>query len=404
MAAPLPAGSPSPKWRVDREWAESLPHSYPTGLVGGKHIEFLKAPVKDGHVSSVKQSKSMNTHSDVEKKMSCCSYCSKPDPSNCMMKCSQCRLAHYCDKKCQRADWTLRHKADCCKPPVIEETEEEKEASARRLALFMQEIDKRGLFVEEITTVNEIDLNLSVIRAGCRITTKKTDEERMLKEMSVCGASSPFNIKHNHVAVQPSPVHGVGVFATKPLPPNVIVTVYPCHAIHNNETTALVVYPLDDGLDLSVNDANILEIVNAYKFQICPEKHLCVVGNPLRRDNPLLLGHLLNDGASDVFAGVSALRLNKNKELARSLIMQYLTESSAKRNCHYVPNASRTVLSIVTTRAIEEGEELFATYSPMYWLQNHYGHDCAQKYPLLNKAYEELTVEIMNVMNSQGSL
>jgi len=31
------------------------------------------------------------------------------------LKCSKCRTAYYCDKKCQKEDWP-EHKKNCCKP------------------------------------------------------------------------------------------------------------------------------------------------------------------------------------------------------------------------------------------------------------------------------------------------
>ena len=146
-------------------------------------------------------------------------------------------------------------------------------------------------------------------------------------------------------------MHGYGVFATKAIPANVIVSFYPCDAVHNTQTTALTVYPRKDGLDLSLDDPDIKEVVNTYKFMLCPEKHLSIVANPRRRTNPLLFGHLINDGASDIFASVQPQRLKK-RQLLLSLLLQYAKETSSRRNCRFRSSATKSVLAIVTMAGI----------------------------------------------------
>ena len=42
---------------------------------------------------------------------------------------------------------------------------------------------------------------------------------------------------HNDIIIKPSPLHGNGVFATKNIPKNTIVTFYPPHALTINDTT-----------------------------------------------------------------------------------------------------------------------------------------------------------------------
>jgi hypothetical protein len=42
-----------------------------------------------------------------------CNYCNSEGPKSELKKCSRCKSAHYCSKKCQVADWKAGHKKKC---------------------------------------------------------------------------------------------------------------------------------------------------------------------------------------------------------------------------------------------------------------------------------------------------
>lgn len=42
----------------------------------------------------------------------CCGRTDMPD----MLRCSRCRVTYYCSTKCQRKDWKVGHKQQCCPP------------------------------------------------------------------------------------------------------------------------------------------------------------------------------------------------------------------------------------------------------------------------------------------------
>ncbi|KAL3918044.1 MAG: hypothetical protein SGILL_004432 [Bacillariaceae sp.] len=46
-------------------------------------------------------------------KVSCCDGCGNPKESPQIYACARCKMAYYCSKECQRADWKRGHRAEC---------------------------------------------------------------------------------------------------------------------------------------------------------------------------------------------------------------------------------------------------------------------------------------------------
>ncbi|KAF2868462.1 hypothetical protein BDV95DRAFT_579897 [Massariosphaeria phaeospora] len=57
-------------------------------------------------------------------------------PSDDILKCSGCRRAYYCSKKCQKLDWSLMHKNHCKIFQTINEVEEQKYQASRTWAEY----------------------------------------------------------------------------------------------------------------------------------------------------------------------------------------------------------------------------------------------------------------------------
>jgi hypothetical protein len=49
-----------------------------------------------------------------------CSYCSSQGLKLELKKCSQCKIAHYCSKRCQAADWRAGHKKECERETMLQ--------------------------------------------------------------------------------------------------------------------------------------------------------------------------------------------------------------------------------------------------------------------------------------------
>lgn len=75
--------------RMEPDWVESLPWTYPTILVGGRETTFKKV---------------------TSRKMSC-TYCGKQGID--LSLCARCHKAPYCSKLCQKIDWGEKHKLLC---------------------------------------------------------------------------------------------------------------------------------------------------------------------------------------------------------------------------------------------------------------------------------------------------
>lgn len=300
-----------------------------------------------------------------------CGHCHREGDS--LALCAQCHSVYYCDTVCQRKEWP-HHKSVCNKK------NHEQAANVPTTMIdmiFSQAMSKDPDFlakfkktmkderIKDVVTLEDVDANLKCMASMTRLVrSSDTTEEQMLnEEMTSCGTTHPLFIKHNDITVAPSQLHGNGIFATKTIPVSVVVTFYPCDAIQYIHTTQLAIHQHRDGVNLHIEKDEA--IIHDYKFNLSDKKGIRIVGNPRRHSNTRLLGHLINDGGKDVFAGVAAKKL-KNSKLLYALSLEYLTSSVSSRNCDFHPNTNKTVISALTTRAIEAGEELLTTYGTFY--------------------------------------
>ena len=155
------------------------------------------------------------------------------------------------------------------------------------------------------------------------------------------------------VRVAPSPIAGVGVFATSPLAKGELVTCYPGDA---------VTYMLPDsaardtkgviwGLHVPDQLRHLTPEMDAYALR-CGERY-GVIGLRALDDNPAYVGHLVNDAAR------MRLRSFDSAE-------EYMAESMALANAGHV-DLEGCHTATIATKAIAEGEEVLVSYGPNYW-------------------------------------
>lgn len=323
-----------------------------------------------------------------------CGHCHKE--ANNLSLCAQCHSVYYCDTVCQKREWH-RHKLVCKKEnhkPTTPIDTISSHATTKDSDIFaiLKKTMNDAATLQDVVTLQDVDTNLKCVASMTRLMRNGiTDEQLLHEEMTSCGTTLPPLIKHNDIVVAPSQLHGNGVFATKSLPVNVVVTFYPCDAIQYTQTRQLAIHQHPDGVNLHIDEDDA--ILRDYKFNLSDKKGIRIIGNPRRHSNTRLLAHLINDGGKDVFNGVAAKKL-RNSKLLYALSLEYLKSSVSSRNCDLHPNTNRTTIVAVTTRPVEADEELLTTYGVYYWLEHHYGWEYKEKYPFIHAHLENMPYEM----------
>lgn len=158
---------------------------------------------------------------------------------------------------------------------------------------------------------------------------------------------NPLPLKCHDIRLGPSLTHGLGLFSTAKIAAKTVITYFPAHGIYDNDEKKFITVSCE------------LEKYRAdYSFTL-PGGRYQIVGNPEKTDNPLLLGHMINDANSNPF------NLDETVIQTRNGIARYMSNLN-KNNCR--PGMkSGTLIYIMTCRDIEEGEELLMAYGPAFW-------------------------------------
>ena len=172
-----------------------------------------------------------------------------------------------------------------------------------------------------------------------------------------------------------SEVHGDGLFARADLAPGEVAALYPVHAVgivgllregeaHQLCMSADAEHFGSRGASGYRQYAPLGPRSRARAPWLAPwSDALFVVANPHRRarepPGSSWLGHLVNDGAT--------MRRATSDDAA---IETYAAASAEARNVVAVAlDGAAPLVALVTTRAVPEGAELFATYEHRYWLR-----------------------------------
>lgn len=272
----------------------------------------------------------------------CCGWCRAPLRSA-SPRCTQCQATHYCDRRCQKKHWPL-HKTRCG-------------VDARKTGHFAT-----------LAEMDELAANL--------LKHAPTHTESLVK---VLGLHTPIDtLWCNYLAVRQSPIHGAGIFATRPLPTGALLTTYPAHILVHGLEVELCV---GDEEAPDASPQNLQYLCDTYGMPLSPQLRL--VGLPGKRDQPQLLGHLINDACSeDVFHGVAVERL-RDPQTLRPLLLRYYTNLLGHRNCTFRRVHGGVAMMVVALREIARDEELLASYGMDYWLQKNYGADVDTRHPFI---------------------
>tara|TARA_R110000868_G_C10864459_1_gene761776 strand:+ start:166 stop:798 length:633 start_codon:yes stop_codon:yes gene_type:complete len=158
------------------------------------------------------------------------------------------------------------------------------------------------------------------------------------------------------IEIKKSNIHGYGVFATKNIKKNEIITFYPADIIIKKDKIGSKIYTSErysekkeenKTLTNWKNDGSPLN--NPYLLNI--NKEYSIIGDSDFKDNLNYVGHLINDGAKHN-------RTEKSKQI-------YMKIAFLKMNCCY--EKSNTCVYIEAIKDIKKNEELFMAYGIDYW-------------------------------------
>lgn len=153
------------------------------------------------------------------------------------------------------------------------------------------------------------------------------------------------------VELRPSQVHDRGVFATRNIQKNELITFYPGDAVIKTTVDSNLY-----GMSMIPNNFDMLlyksEFLVNYQFDVTTE--YSIVGNPNKVDDTSYLGHMINDVA----------KLENKDDLPR-----YAKEVNAGCNAQAI-YISEYHIAIVAHRDIIKDEEIFMPYGPEYWLRH----------------------------------
>jgi len=209
----------------------------------------------------------------------------------------------------------------------------------------------------------------------------KLDLDKKIVSTLFSFIDNPYPLQYNNIELKESLLHGLGVFATADIIADTIVTFYPAHAVIINnsnvetntvETNSVYLYQ-----NLSFNYNN--------KYKLYFENNIIVSANPEEKSNPLLIGHILNDGGFVCFSDNTLTEKEIKNDVCRYFI-------KSNNNCKFVKN-SFGFCYIKTTKFIKKGEELLLSYGAKYWLNKEqnkiydklYNTDAKFKYCILNQ-------------------
>ena len=165
-------------------------------------------------------------------------------------------------------------------------------------------------------------------------------------------------LKLNKCRVGKSIVHNNGVFATRDIKKLELITLYPADIVKpypdgRGTKGGLVKYGIynsnfiSEKYHVTDRDDLRLKLLHHYDFELSPK--VSIIGNPKIIDNPAYLGHMINDNC------------NNGKDA------EEYSNSLQNSNVVAKPIYDAKYITVIASRDIKCGEELFLSYGFKYW-------------------------------------
>jgi SET domain-containing protein len=230
--------------------------------------------------------------------------------------------------------------------------------------------------MSQLDNIQELENNLTSIYTAFRMINRRKTSEKLpdgrtiildtekIRILSTILPSLPFTFTPN-VILGVSVVHGRGVFTTNNIKSGSLLTLYPadivCYRPDGNPFSKKSLVKL-------VSSERLIEKMGVdycfpehyhklkdYGYLI--NKHYSIMGDPTFDQDPLYLGHFINDR-------FTCDASQKSKEL-------YLKLSPVRANCTFKVIRENLHVVIIAIKDIKKGEELFMSYGTNYWESQH---------------------------------
>eukprot|EP00566_Odontella_aurita_P018250 CAMPEP_0113528308 /NCGR_PEP_ID=MMETSP0015_2-20120614/1772_1 /TAXON_ID=2838 /ORGANISM="Odontella" /LENGTH=326 /DNA_ID=CAMNT_0000426825 /DNA_START=83 /DNA_END=1063 /DNA_ORIENTATION=+ /assembly_acc=CAM_ASM_000160 len=216
-------------------------------------------------------------------------------------------------------------------------------------------------------TTKELAERLRLVRGRTRSEFKNaTSPEAIAAQLELCDQlySTRFrNLAISRTEARPSEIHGTGLFATRPIDANELITLYPGDALlawgdEYGGRPGPAGCPLQARYGPHVSDLEqtspefFLLRPEARDFEVFVGRRRSIVGDPARNSDPAYLGQLANDAA--------CLRPGEDVKV-------YEESSAAGENAAHL-SIEGCHFATVATRPIGVGEEILVSYGEGYWL------------------------------------
>jgi SET domain-containing protein len=160
--------------------------------------------------------------------------------------------------------------------------------------------------------------------------------------------------------IKESKIQGLGVFVKDDIKTGELITLYPPHFT--------IYHPKKDRKKMAVINSRLIE-VNKLKFDLGIKKYYTIdlnerysiCGHPKLIDDPIFLGHMINDGCRGHSYNEDNL-IKKDCELYNKL-------APLKNNSKF-EYFGETCIGIVATKDIKKDEEILVTYNYNYWIDH----------------------------------
>lgn len=222
------------------------------------------------------------------------------------------------------------------------------------------------------------------------------------------------------IAIRASPIHGLGLFATKPIGYNYVVGIYSADIHISTDNQELPTIKFATQAIARMDTADLSNIISDYSVDSDSAttvganeqdhtKRNRIVAIPYTREgtdltdpvNLILSAHCINDACPFAVRIFQNIKPGEIKKLAVAIRLYY-DYCLEHANCHL--SRHDTFVAAVTTKPVEAGTELLAFYDAEYFLSKHTSMKSDESHSMIARTYEEELGGVEAVISKYNAL